>query len=108
HSIYLLIYSSLINHTIISLHPHTLRTYAVGVLAGARGPQAPENLLFYPPVAALPPQVGRKRKGFFVGLRPSKPPNRVTPNTILACGSKLLSFFVCQCSPFGPTLTDKQ
>src|SRR5262249_8582576 len=24
------------------------RTYAVGVLAGARGPQAPENLLFLP------------------------------------------------------------
>src|SRR5215813_13160331 len=35
------------------------RTYAVGVLAGARGPQALENLLWR--------------------AKPSKPPNRVTP-----------------------------
>ncbi|HJZ47306.1 MAG TPA: hypothetical protein VKE41_09080 [Roseiflexaceae bacterium] len=37
------------------------RTYAVGVLAGVRGPAAPEKLLFRPPVAALPPRVGGKR-----------------------------------------------
>src|SRR5262245_55038788 len=37
------------------------RAYAVGVFAGVRGPQAPENLLFRPAVAALPPRLGGKR-----------------------------------------------
>ena len=42
-----------------------------------RGPQAPENLLFYPPAAAKPPQVGRKERGSLEGfaLQTSQPRN---------------------------------
>src|SRR5262249_238581 len=50
------------------------RTYAVGVLAGARGPQAPRTFFFHSPVAALPPQVSGKRKGFFGGRSPPNLP----------------------------------
>src|SRR5262249_45432496 len=57
----------------VSSRDDIFRTYAVGVLAGAREPLAPRTFFFYPPVAAKPPQVGRKRR-FFGGLCPPKLP----------------------------------
>src|SRR5262249_43882157 len=56
------------------------RTYAVGVLAGARGPLAPENLLFPPTCGGKAATGGWKKKGVLWRALPSKPPNRVTPN----------------------------
>src|SRR5262245_51151909 len=59
--------------------PRSLRTYAVGVLAGARGPPAPENLLFLPTCVGKAATGGHKKKGVLWRAKPSKPPNRVTP-----------------------------
>src|SRR5262244_2031077 len=56
-----------------------LRTYAVGVLAGARGPLAPENLLFPPTCGGIAATGGWKKKGVLWRALPSKPPNRVSP-----------------------------
>src|SRR5262249_5944830 len=50
------------------------RTYAVGVLAGARGPLAPENLLFPPTCGGNAATGGWKRKGFFGGQIPPNLP----------------------------------
>src|SRR5215813_8916420 len=55
------------------------RTYAVGVLARARGPLAPENLLFPPTCGGFAATGGWKKKGVLWRALPSKPPNRVTP-----------------------------
>src|SRR5262245_41177970 len=55
------------------------RTYAVGVLAGTRGPQAPQNLLFPPTCGGFAATGGWKKKGVLWRALPSKAPNRVTP-----------------------------
>src|SRR5262249_28040346 len=63
-----------------------IRTYAVGVLAGVTqrvpGAACPRESSFYPPLAAKPPEVGKK-KGVLWRAKPSKEPNRVTPMDIL-------------------------
>src|SRR5262249_43253511 len=62
--------------------PEKIRTYAVGVLAGARGPAAPANLLFPPTCGGNAATGGWKKKGVLWRALPSKPPNRVTPKDI--------------------------
>src|SRR5262249_24603617 len=58
------------------------RTYAVGVLAGARGPLAPENLLFPSTCGGIAATGGWKKKRVLWRALPSKPPNRVTPKIV--------------------------
>src|SRR5262249_18485290 len=87
------------------------RTYAVGVLVGVRGPQAPEKLLFRPGVAASRHTWAEKR--VLWRAKPSKPPNCVTPKIIpldKALGNLTVGWFGHRLRPapkphlFQPTL----
>src|SRR5262249_12775313 len=90
---------------------HSVTTYAVGVLTGARGPAAPRMFFFYPPVAALPLQVIllAYSDGRFGGLCPprciwfcawcgrqSRPHQAQKRNVSGACGPRTPTWRVCQ------------